>query len=92
MRKSKQNLNISALDVLKEYKDYIIILERRNGNPADIAKAHIIIDALEKQIAKKPNVPWDTQTEECPICQRSFIGEPKYCSRCGQKLEWSDAK
>ena len=41
---------MTALDVLIEYKAYLIILERRNGNPADIAKAHIIIDAHKKQI------------------------------------------
>lgn len=48
--------------------------------------------ALEKQIAKKPDIPWDTQIEQCPVCQRSFIGKPNYCSECGQKIDWSETE
>lgn len=49
-------------------------------------------EAVEKQIPKKPNIPWDTQLEQCPMCQRGFIGQPSYCSVCGQKIDWSDAE
>lgn len=47
-------------------------------------------EAVEKQIPKKPNIPWDTQLEQCPMCQRGFIGQPSYCSVCGQKIDWRD--
>lgn len=48
--------------------------------------------ALEKQIAKKPDIPWDTQRDQCPVCQGSFIGKPNYCSECGQKIDWSETE
>lgn len=44
---------MNASDVLREYKDYLKIIERKNGNPADIEKAKIIIEALEQQISSK---------------------------------------
>ena len=46
---------MTALDVLKEYEIYIIILARRGGEESqDYKKAQIIIDALKKQIATPP--------------------------------------
>ena len=48
--------------------------------------------ALEKQIAKKPDIPWDTQRDQCPACQEYFIGKPNYCSECGQKIDWSETE
>lgn len=45
-------------------------------------------ECVEKQIAKKPDIPWDTQREQCPVCQGSFIGKQNYCSECGQKIDW----
>ena len=50
------------------------------------------IQALEKQIPKKPDIPWDTQRVQCPVCQGSFIGKPNYCSECGQKIDWSETE
>ena len=60
----------------------------------------IAINALEKQIPKKPIVEYkdtnDCITEiewKCPICGTNYIelapcGE--WCNYCGQKLDWSD--
>ena len=56
----------------------------------------VVISALEKQIAKKPNYigPWF----ECDKCKKR-IGIPNYtinlnahdyCHHCGQKIEWSE--
>lgn len=50
--------------------------------------------ALEKQIPKKVNISlkgttgWNTKCH-CPNC-RSFISKGKYCSECGQALDWGD--
>ena len=52
--------------------------------------------ALERQIPKKVNISlkgttgWNTKCH-CPNC-RSFISKGKYCSECGQALDWSDTE
>jgi len=67
----------------------------------------IAIQALEKQVPKKPNkltykflidIGWKW---ECPVC-KGAVGENKnaidytqeddYCPSCGQKLDWSDSE
>lgn len=58
----------------------------------------LIIEALEKQIPKKPifeseqtspfgvdDVPY------CPSC-RCDLPEVSYCEKCGQALDWSDTE
>ena len=58
----------------------------------------LIIEALEKQIPKKPifeseqtspfgvdDVPY------CPSC-RCDLPEVNYCEKCGQALDWSDTE
>ena len=56
------------------------------------------INALEKQIPKKPehdNGAWFI----CPVCcgsilgnsEESLNGEVSYCEHCGQALDWSDS-
>lgn len=57
----------------------------------------IAINALEKQIPKKPNksekqVIRYVNTYYCPICKLGFTGTgvAKWCYHCGQKLDWSD--
>ena len=46
------------------------------------------INALEKQIAKKPEMEKYTKRELyfCPICGTE-ITDCKYCPNCGQKIE-----
>lgn len=57
------------------------------------------INALEKQIPKKPPVvnrpSIFVKVPVCPNCSTSehyqpLYGKTKYCSNCGQKLDWSD--
>lgn len=53
-----------------------------------------IIEALEKQIPKKPiehivnkvGFPY----YECPICGECDVYGQKYCDECGQKLDWGE--
>ena len=52
------------------------------------------IQALEKQIPKKPVkksfiVPYEG-INVCPSCKEPLGGKRHYCSKCGQKLDWSD--
>lgn len=58
----------------------------------------VVVEALEKQIAKKP-VLYADDCLECPTCD-SFIGyasdckdehyQANNCSGCGQKLDWRE--
>ena len=64
------------------------------------------IEALEKQVPKKPIIDkanlTDFQTFHCPSCDKKIIsrldGEwiagrlQKYCDNCGQALDWSDTE
>ena len=59
------------------------------------------INALEMQVDKKPydssKNPDDWHVMHCPSCNRAFWNsgdwmhyEPKWCEKCGQKIDWSD--
>ena len=69
-----------------------------------IEEYKITIEALEKQIPKKPTdvctpvVKWGL----CPVCKgelnklggrkNQVFASDKYCPDCGQALDWSDSK
>ena len=78
----------------------IAIAEVEWNYPMDYAVAfEVAIEALEKQIPKKPtplvNVYPDGQYE-CPICECGLRAnkkwQDKYCCNCGQPIDWSDIK
>ena len=56
----------------------------------------IAINALEKQIPKKPKcIDKETETFDCPCCGHTIIALDDMtihnnCLMCGQKLDWSD--
>jgi len=51
-------------------------------------------ETKERRIPKKPIMHKDTNRADCPICGATVRGikEPfgDWCSKCGQKLDWSD--
>ena len=52
----------------------------------------VVVEALEKQIAKKL-VVWDNGTQHCPNCEHDLTyisSEDEYCCRCGTKIDWSE--
>lgn len=52
------------------------------------------IDALDKQIPKKPYMDNENgvyEKEHCPTCHRSLFPNDHHC-RCGQALDWSDTE
>lgn len=55
-----------------------------------IENSTIIIEALEKQLPKKPVLKRNAYggISVCQICGASDYG--KYCRVCGQKLDWSE--
>ena len=53
------------------------------------------IEALEKQIPKKPIYTNEGTLTRCPICKAIHFHclpsiEVDYCSRCGQAIDWSE--
>lgn len=52
------------------------------------------INALEKQIPKKPITHSNTNRADCPCCGATVRGIKNpfgdWCSNCGQKLDWSE--
>nr|DAV18924.1 MAG TPA: zinc-ribbon containing domain protein [Bacteriophage sp.] len=62
-----------------------------------IESVKIAIQALEKQMPKKPiksekQVVRYVNTYYCPICNLGITGTniAKWCYHCGQKLDWGD--
>ncbi|MDO5399311.1 MAG: hypothetical protein Q4G33_15460 [bacterium] len=82
------------LDVLTNWESFIGI-----NRTADI---NIAIEALEKQLPKKPEYEADGyddngqllyDTAYCPNCRHEFevdYDATDYCPNCGQALDWSD--
>ena len=55
----------------------------------------IAINALEKQIPKRPNKNFEKFSGVWCSCgkylgKRYFVEKQSFCSNCGQKLDWSD--
>lgn len=88
-------------DALKYIKD----ANRNNQMVGVLPKSDIgkcVIQALEKQIPKKPCYTFSEDEEilaSCEICDSNIDwtyqghwrkGQPKYCRNCGQKIDWSD--
>ena len=94
-----KKLRRDGIAMVKEmYKEAIECLEDCIKNqPCECRnEMRLAIEALEKQIPKKP-IPQDEDCLECPNCD-SFIGyaseckdehyRVEYCPNCGQALKW----
>lgn len=51
-----------------------------------------VIEALEKQIPKKPICKKYTTDTKCPVCNTFVLIYNKYCIECGQAIDWSDTE
>ena len=78
------NRDCANCDIVQDVEDL--------NNAYDVA-----INALEKQIAKKPiksenQVVRYVNTYYCPTCELGITGTniAKWCYHCGQKLDWSE--
>ena len=71
------------------------------GNTAhskDASYIKLAIEALEKQIPKKPIIKkWSggNKTYNCPSCDcdyNRFYISKEYCMYCGQKIDWEEVE
>lgn len=88
-----------------EIKQREMTIERHIYNEQAIEINGLAIEALEKQIPKKPKKKEENQYSafyDCPCCGGYLVSEIdgelcggqeyKYCYRCGQALDWSDTE
>ena len=88
-----------AVEKLKNMRLFMQIEDENNDckfTEDDYKANEMAINALEKQIAKKPKKTESegfryTDTYRCPLCGGNFSGTgiADYCYHCGQKLDWS---
>ena len=78
-------------EAIKEFQQNI---DMPFGSNISREASKLAIQALEKQIAKKPI--FYAHNYYCSVCN-SLVGNNefewkrlKYCDNCGQKLDWSD--
>ena len=76
----------SAADMEKLVNDMKSLYEYRQIGTTEEFRA-----AVEKQRKKKILNPLTSfSLGTCPVCSIHQLGRFTYCSRCGQKLDWSD--
>ena len=86
---------MTEIEVIKQLKT-----QRTFTYGSDAKVLGMAINALEKQIPKKP-INYDKYYYKCPYCEQDlsvdddslYIYEdtmPNYCTNCGQRLDWSD--
>lgn len=83
--------NEKLIDLFKEGIDFgfDIFLEEK--------EKQMCIEALEKQVGKKPLVDYvrnSYKKYKCPMCKEEvqINYDMSYCLECGQKLDWSEVK
>ena len=90
-KKGTMSLNL-ALIVL----DRLNTTERIDVARDNLAEAVRVVSAAAKyRIPRKPEKSksyWATsKAKTCPTCKYGVLhGTPKFCSHCGQALDWSD--
>ena len=79
-----------AVEWIKELKGSEEILEFYYAE-SFIKACDMEIQALEKQIPKKPKKNTNSNIYFCSVCERKVAhNHALYCSGCGQKLDWSE--
>ena len=89
-----------AIEKLKNMRLYMQIEDKNNDckfTGDDYKANEMAIQALEKQIPKKPiksenQVVRYVNTYYCPTCELGITvtNIAKWCYHCGQKIDWSD--
>lgn len=86
---------MTAIEAIASLKPYIEENLAYTDKFQDVCRT--AIDALEKQIPKKPKLINEDYTMdgflirdfECSSCGNPYV-EDSYCQTCGQPLDWSD--
>ena len=83
-----------AIEKLKNMRLFMQIEDEKNEckfTEDDYKANDMAIQALEKQMPKKPDFTEDKEFALCPCCNgKGLFNMQKYCDDCGQKIDWSD--
>lgn len=102
-------MKIERLQLSKQtVKENIAILESQEPEDAgyylQLEHEKMVLEALEKQMPKKPDIEGDGYDENgeliydtgyCPACRHEFevyYDATIYCPNCGQHLDWSETE
>ncbi len=88
-------------DAIARIQDHNRVHQQKEHGAFYITEAlNMAVDALEKQIPKKPIkcCPLNDQNEmldeneyyKCPACGLKFRKTYEYCHYCGQRLDWEN--
>lgn len=79
-------------EAIKEVRFNMSKIGLNNKTAKRVSEAkNMAIQALEKQIPKKPDFTEDKEFALCPCCNgKGLLNKQKYCDNCGQKLDWSE--
>ncbi len=62
------------------------IIPQKRAEALDVA-----IQALEKQMPKKPDFTEDKEFALCPCCNgKGLLDKQKYCDNCGQRIDFKE--
>ena len=85
---------MTADEAIKQFEERLQIPDYKTQITEYYEAMELAIEALEKQIPKKPKEHCDNkELHYCPCCGFCFGGTVGWerCYRCGQKLDWEDA-
>ena len=95
-------MSMTKNEAIRELKERIVFIKNHYPECEDYKQAlEIAINALEKQIPKKPNLEGDGYADGhlvydtwiCPCCEKYYevdYDDYDYCPNCGQAIDWSD--
>lgn len=73
-------------EAIIHFKEQLEIFEGEHHEAMKVA-----IEALEKQIPKKPDDTYeDSLDDECAVCGTYIFERDRYCPRCGQAIDWGE--
>ncbi len=83
-----------AVEKLKNMRLFMQLEDNKNEckfTEDDYKANEMAVQALEKQVPKKPDFTEDKEFALCSCCNgKGLLDKQKYCDNCGQKLDWSD--
>lgn len=82
-------------ELLEECKEFVADDPVYYGLELSTKEVRLVVEALEKQVSKKPRYYTDMYNHKrpgCPGCPKNEIlyAGQKYCSVCGTKIDWSE--
>ena len=79
-------------NLAKAYDSYCLLPNEHDQEDWDnysalVTALEMAVEALEKQMPKKPKMPLDAYLV-CPVCEKKVDHPFEYCRACGQAIDW----